>query len=257
MVLLLWHFVRLVIQLSRKKIIFFIVEGAADSTAIYNALEKIFDLNQVSIHVADGDITSDNSTTPQNIKKRIVEQIKNYFGSSVVKPSDFFEVVQLVDTDGVFIDDSKVVFDEVDKVYYGSDTIKCKNVQDIIERNKKKVAILNILIKLQYVWKTIPYSVYFFSSNMDHVLHDNSNLNDNEKVDKASNFAKKYENDTDGFIKFFSEGNYSINSNYNESWEFIKADSNSLKRFTKFNLLFTEKSKNNTNKNMSNKNTSA
>lgn len=238
--------------MSSKKIIFFIVEGASDETAVANALEKIFKKNQISVQITEGDITSDIGTTPQNIKSKIVEQIKKQFKPPTFTPNDFIEVVQLVDMDGVFIDDSKVVYEEVDKLYYGSDSIKCKDRDATIKRNKKKVANLKALINLKKVWRTIPYSVYFFSSNLDHVLHDDSNLKDDKKTDMAWKFAKKYENDIKGFMEFFSNEEYAVKGTYDETWNFITADSNSLKRFTNFHLLFSEQSKNKTNECISN-----
>ena len=238
--------------MSSKKIIFFIVEGVSDETAIANALEKIFKQNEIKVHFTEGDITSDIGTTPQNIKRKIVEQIKKKFISTNVKPNDFIEVVQLVDMDGVFIDKSKVVYADVNKLYYDSESIKCKDVDATIRRNEKKVANLNVLIDLKKVWRTIPYSVYFFSSNLDHVLYDDSNLEENKKTDMAWEFAKRYDKDIKGFIKFFSNVEYAVKGTYDETWSFIQDDSNSLKRFTNFHLLFSEQSKNKTNEHISN-----
>lgn len=220
------------------------MEGVSDSTAISTALEEIFNSNQVTVKISDGDITGDKNTTPQNIKTKIVEQIKQQFGRTV-KPSDFVEVIQLVDTDGTFINPQNIIQDDNEKVFYGEDTIKCKNVDCMKQHNEKKALVLDSLISLSCVWTSIPYSIYFFSSNLDHVLHNDSNLDDSEKYKKAFEFAKKYKNDSDGFINFFSSKDYAIDKTYQGSWEFIKEGSNSLKRFTNFNLIFTERAKNN------------
>lgn len=66
--------------MSRKKIIFFIVEGIADKTALAVALEKIYSNQRVVVKVVGGDITSDYKTTPENVPKKIVELVKNGLG---------------------------------------------------------------------------------------------------------------------------------------------------------------------------------
>lgn len=227
----------------RKKIIFFIVEGISDSAALSDSLEKIFNSNQVTVRITDGDITSRNGTSPQNIQNKIVDEIKGEFGKSF-KPKDFAEVVHLVDIDGVFIDDKNVIQANVNHPFYDPESIKCKNTEIIKKRNLEKANVLKKLISLSHVWGTIPYSVYFFSTNLDHVLHNNANLANNEKYSKAVKFAMRYKDDICGFIDFFCNNDFSINTDYNDSWDFIKKDNNSLKRYSNVNLLFTEKAKN-------------
>lgn len=230
--------------MSRKKILFFIVEGSSEYFALANALEEIFSSEKVVVRVTGGDITSDSFSTPQNIITKIVEQIKEELGKGY-SPSDFCEIVQLVDTDGVFIAPECVIKTEGNDVYYESDNIQCKNPATIIKRNNQKSLILNRLINLPYVWKSIPYSVYYFSSNFDHVLYNNANLTREEKTDLAALFAKKYKNNPNGVISFFSTSEFSVHNSYGESWRFIKAATNSLHRHSNFHLLFSENAKNN------------
>lgn len=225
--------------MARKKILFFIVEGVSEFSALSVALEKIFESSQVVVRIAGGDITSDITTTPDNVITRIVEQIKDELGRSV-KPSDFLGVVQLVDTDGVFIDPEQVVKGE--KLYYDTDVIKTDRVQAIRRRNECKSKVLNKLIRTARVWRTIPYRVFFFSVNLDHVLHDISNLDDSLKEKKAYGFAKDYKNNLKGFVEFFCDNTFTVRKNYADSWEFIKKGTNSLKRYSNFNLIFKDES---------------
>lgn len=146
--------------------------------------------------------------------------------------------------DGVFVSDDFLLLHDNDTVYYDEEFIKCKNVENIKKRNKRKSAILNRLITLPKVWGSINYSVYFFSCNLDHILYNERNLKDNLKFNQAAQFALKYKSDIHGFINFFSKNDFSINMSYEDSWNFIKLDKNSLKRYTNFNLYFTENAKN-------------
>lgn len=63
--------------LSRKKILFFIVEGISDSSALQYMLEKIFNNQHVVVKIAGGDITSDLKTTVSNVPTKITQLIKS------------------------------------------------------------------------------------------------------------------------------------------------------------------------------------
>lgn len=231
--------------MSRKKILFFIVEGISEYSALTNMLEKIFTNQKVIVQVADGDITSDRYTTSTNVPTKILELIKSYFNSTF-KPGDFVEIIQLVDMDGAFIDPEKIVFDNCQSPIYEDSCIRCRNVESIQKRNQRKSAVLKRLISLPTVWKSIPYSIYFFSCNLDHVIHDNPNLDNKLKNEKALQFAVNFKNDPQDFISYFKNSNFSIVDDYNNSWNFIKMDNNSLKKYTNFGLIFTNNAKNKT-----------
>lgn len=222
--------------LSRKKILFFIVEGISDSTAISSTLETIFNSDTVIVRVTGGDITSKTGVSTSNICAKIVAEIKDEMGRGF-KPKDFAGVIQLVDTDGVFIKDDKIIESD-GPIFYGENIITCDNPKAIVKRNHIKSAVLNRLMTMNCVWGTIPYYVYYFSSNLDHVIHNNSNLDDSLKDKYATEFAKRYESNTSGFINFFTESEFAINNGYEKSWSFIKEGTNSLKRYTNFGLLF-------------------
>ena len=231
--------------MSRRKIIlFFIVEGISDYSAVAYALEQIFTSERVVVRITQGDITSDIYTTPQNISAKITEQIKRELGNAY-KPSDFTEIVQIVDMDGVFIPQENVKYQDSDDIFYGENEILCNNVNNILKRNERKAAILNRLIGLPTVWRTIPYSVYYMSANLDHVLHNNSNLPDEDKTVLADRFALQYKNDPHGFVDYFFCKKFMVIGDYKKTWDFIKLDNNSLHRYSNFHLLFSDEAKNN------------
>lgn len=57
--------------MARKKIIFVIVEGPSDETALGHALSKLCDKEQVYVHVVHYDITTNDFVTPANKRKKI------------------------------------------------------------------------------------------------------------------------------------------------------------------------------------------
>lgn len=62
----------------------------------------IEDNNEVVFEVVGGDITSRNDVDIANVKNKITEAIKDG-GKRKFKPSDYLEIVHLIDMDGAFI----------------------------------------------------------------------------------------------------------------------------------------------------------
>lgn len=225
---------------NRKKLILFIVEGITDKTSLSRVLHKYLQGNsEVRFEITHGDITSNRSNTPANILGvigNIVNKFRKIYG---LKKTDFYEVVQLVDTDGAFVDSSNIKSNaNTQKLLYLEDCIQTKNIENIKQRNLKKSSILNRLVDTQAVCSTIPYSVYFFSCNLEHVFHNEANMPDKLKSEQAYAVSDKYSNPRQ-FISFIEKYKCDCADSYLDTWEFIKLDTNSLKRYTNFNLYFS------------------
>ena len=76
------------------------------------------------------------------------------------------------------------------------------------------------------------------SCNLDHVLYGKLNSTDEEKEKDAFAFAKRYMKDIPGFKKFICESDFSVISNYAQSWQYIREGTHSLERHTNFGLCF-------------------
>lgn len=90
-------------RLARKKIVFVIVEGISDETALGIALSQIFDEKSVYVHIMRGDITSRNGVNASNIIAKIGNEVKKYAKSYHFSAKDFEKIIHIVDTDGVYI----------------------------------------------------------------------------------------------------------------------------------------------------------
>ena len=99
--------------------------------------------------------------------------------------------------------------------------------------------ILNKLSKLSEICN-IPYSVYFLSCNLEHVLHNVQNVLPEEKMKYATSFSDKYVDNIDDFIKFMNSNEIAVNGNYDETWDFIKQNNNSLNRHCNFHLFINK-----------------
>ena len=226
--------------MARKKIIFVIVEGPSDETALGYALSKLCDKEQVYVHVVHYDITTKGFVTPANIVTKIGAEIKKYMENYAVKVSDFKGIVHIVDTDGSFIPDESVVEDpNIKNCYYTETEIHTSVPDRIRKRNKQKKENLFRLIGTGNIL-TIPYRIYYMSCNLDHVLYNKQNSTDNEKENDSYDFANKYKNDLEGFIKYICESDFSVNLPFKESWEYIDEQLHSLERHSNLCIFIEE-----------------
>ncbi|MCM1303280.1 MAG: hypothetical protein NC305_10905 [Lachnospiraceae bacterium] len=222
--------------MARKKVVLFIVEGVNDKTCLESVLRKIINSNEVSFQITEGDITSKNGMDEFKICTEIGKIVKSFKDKYHLKPEHFMEVVHIIDTDGAFIDDSSVTYADVEETQYFDDGIKTKNVDNIVSRNHQKRAIIERMLKISAVLKTVPYHVFYFSSNMDHVLHGKANMDQEDKNQFADRFEDRYAEDPKGFLKLMCESAFTVNGTYEESWEYIKADNNSVCQHCNFSV---------------------
>lgn len=224
-----------------KKVILFIVEGPTDEDTLSPVLKEIFHDKEVHFHVVHGDMTTDRKTNGANAIKTVHEHIKAEMKRYGFRKSDILKVVHLIDTDGAFITDEHVVEGDVKKLCYEEDRIISSNPQATIERNERKTSVLQRLYSADIIG-TLPYAVYYFSRNMEHVLHNiDGNLSDEEKMEYADRFDATYGSDPEEFIKYLSSLDFAVAEDYEESWHFIFEGLNSLHRHSNLHLLFSEK----------------
>lgn len=218
--------------MARKKIVFVIVEGSSDETALGIALDQVFDKDSVHVHIIHGDITTRAGVTSQNVVAKVGEEIKAYAQSNHFTPKHFKQIIHIVDTDAVYVPNEKIIMDlQCGELSYQNDGIHTSNVEKAVMRNRQKSENLYRLRGCGNIWG-VPYRVYYMSCNLDHVLFDKMNSTDEEKERDAYEFAKKYKNDVGAFMDFMCKSSFSINGDFKESWEFIEMDMHSIERYT-------------------------
>ncbi len=228
-------------SMSRKKVVFIIVEGPSDDTALGVIFNRIFDKNKVHIEIMHGDITSDLNIAPKDIVCALGNVVKSYASSMHFTQRHFQQVIHLIDMDGAFITDNAIIENTGLKTpQYLLTTIQTAKPKLLISRNKHKRSKLNRIINLSKVWSTIPYQAYYMSCNLDHVLYDKLNSTDEDKENDAYAFARKYRDDIDGFLRFISDSDFSRIDGYKESWNFIRQEYHSLERYTNLGICFSD-----------------
>lgn len=231
----------------KKRILLFIVEGQTDKTSLEVVLSKIFSSSAVKFQIVHGDVLTRDYVSSEKIVNAVGDQVKSFINRSSYKKSDVCKVVHLIDMDGAFIPDDAVVKPDsqnskVDKdtLYYAREQIITSNPESIIDRNQRKRDNINKLISISKVLGSIPYSVYYFSLNLEDVLHGKTNLSSWEKVAYADEFLLKYGNDPNAFIQLMKESDFTVSGNYHDSWQFIKEGTRSLGRYSNFGLELPE-----------------
>lgn len=147
-------------------------------------------------------------------------------------------IIHIVDTDGVYIPEIDIKEADVEKAQYYEDHIDVKNVKAIVNRNRRKGAILYKLRKTGKI-NGIPYRIYFNSCNLEHVLYDElKDFIDEEKQILSDDFADKYDGKVNEFIEFISDNQIAVPGTFQKTWDYIEKDRNSLNRHSNMHLIF-------------------
>ena len=257
---------------AKNGFILVIVEGNSDQAALEPILNSIYNRpnskQRFKIVFLKGhdrtkriaDLTTHGSTNSRNIFGRINKFfIEPWLNNNHYTPDIINKVIHVVDMDGAYIDDSCIKYDpnRIDPNNTRSENLKyCEreilsaNIEQTKIRNAQKRNNLDWLAKNSSIhYKkndeatgeitdyNINYEVYFFSCNLDHVLHHDANLILREKVKKAELFAKQYGNKPEDFIKAIGSSALT-DMTYEESWDFIAERGNhSLEPHTNINIL--------------------
>lgn len=195
-----------------KKIILLLVEGPTDEDALALVYSKLVREHDLEFDVLHTDITAGEDMTVKYIEERIHKEVTEYLRKHpYIEKDDILKVVQIIDTDGAFISVSHVHQSETGKTEYFETHIAARNKDRMIRRNISKRRIVYHLMKSEEV-ADFPYEIYYFSRNMEHVLHDISE-----------------DLDDDAFY---------VPGIYGETWEFIMEDGKSLGRYSNMAVFF-------------------
>ena len=226
--------------MTRKKVVIAVVEGTSDERALSSITRFFREAHDIHIHFTNGDIFTKN--TQKQTKAIVGDEIKGVMDKQKFLKEDILAVIQITDTDGVFIDDRFVVVDASidEKTIYLQDGIRVSNEDQAVKikkRNKDKSTKVRTMLSAQKVID-FPYYLLYFSCNLDHVLHEDCNTPENMKFLKAKEFNDKFKQKFDDFRSFFTNGTFIVNGTHKETWDFIQKDRNSLRRYSNFHLIF-------------------
>lgn len=231
-----------VILVARKRIVFVIVEGPSDDTALGLLLNQYYAPHPVYVQILRRDITTESGAKPENILTRVAAEIRKYARDNHLEKLHFQEIIHLTDTDGAYVGDESIIEDtSAASPIYTQTAIRTRNKTGIEHRNRQKRANLDKLASTRSIWG-IPYRIFYLSCNLDHVLYNKLNTSDEEKETDAFRFAKQYKGKVPDFVRFISQSDFSVHGRYSDTWQYIRSGLNSLERHTNLGLCFADDS---------------
>lgn len=224
-----------------KKVVLFIVEGKSEEASFDGILSKLVDNAEVKFQLIHGDLTTKKNASPGTILRDINKEVTDFLDKTRLKRSDLSRIIHLVDMDGCFISDQFISTGSVVETQYTLSEIITSNTDGIKKRNEQKSAILRCL-STTHSQSGTPYSVFYFSCNLEHVLHNIlATLSDAEKKTLSDTFSDRFWDNSEDFIEFISDPLYAVPGEYTDTWQFIAQNKNSLNRYCNFHLFFKSK----------------
>ena len=236
------------------KVVLLIVEGETDERTLGLALKRAYRKKDIRFFVCHSDMTTETGNTYTDVKNEIIACIRRFLSTvPFLKPHDIAAVVQLTDTDGVYIPEDCVIEGKNDQNVYELDHILAHVRQNILERNKQKSSILTSLSKRRTITyhecasdeelgdeARYLYRIYYMSCNLEHVLHDKLNQTQEEKGLLADSFEKQCSQNPEHLEEILFHPAVHNSTSYEESWQYITKGSNSLKRKSNFGYFIDE-----------------
>ena len=222
-----------------RKLILFLVEGITEEISFGLIFSEIFEDKEIEFQIARGDITTRNGVNSRNVIEVINEEVLSFLDKEHYNKGDILEIIHLLDTDGAYINEGLIEKHDKDKNYYYIDKLCTRHPENTKKRNDKKSGIMDRLSSHSKI-NGIPYNAYYLSCNLEHVLHNDANIDDNLKVEKAEEFSDSYFERELEFLDFIRTDSFAVEGEYEETWEFIKQGNNSLNRYSNLHLVFED-----------------
>lgn len=233
-----------------KKILLIIVEGQTEQIVLEDYLDEYFANSMIRFDVQREDILTkwDANKRIPNIKNSVVKVIQSYLNKYKFLAKDLTAIVHITDADGCFIAPEfvKVKEDIEQNLFYTEDAILVnsdKRKEQIEQRNEMKANNARILVANDHFSINrlkVPYQLFYFSTNLEHVLWNERNEIPTEKVHKADNFMENLTGTIEEYLSEFLPVSQELpyREKMKKSWAFLMDDCHSLQRGTNVPLLF-------------------
>ncbi|MCR8855297.1 hypothetical protein [Lysinibacillus fusiformis] len=233
-----------------KKVLLIIVEGQTEQIILEDYLDAYFADTTIRFDVQREDVLTkwDAHKRIPNIKNSVIRVIQSYLDKYKFLAKDLTAVVHITDADGCFIAPECVRVDEniEQKLFYTEDAILVKSdkrKEQIEQRNEMKARNARILIANDYFSINrlkVPYQLFYFSTNLEHVLWDERNEIPTEKIHKADEFIENLSGTIEEYLKAYLpvDDELPYREKMKKSWSFLMEGGHSLQRGTNVPLLF-------------------
>ncbi len=198
----------------------FLVEGPYDKLRL-SLIENLFDSSKLVIIPFETD-----KLQQSNYYLDIQNEIKAILSKEKTHDIDDFDcIVQVCDTDGCFIDSSKILENSSLKhTSYFDDHIETLNLKSFLAHHSYKIENINNILSDNNI------DLYYNSTNIDHAFDGIRNPSKIQKKNLALKMYNKYKDDLEGFVTLLFDCLSSDDTDYIGTWNYIKKDDNSLSR---------------------------
>lgn len=230
-----------------KRVVLILVEGPSDENALLEPMQAALDLaadgasheaRSLAFHCDVTTVLPFTWETSFTVKERVRDTVRQFVIDRIATRheyewTDLDRIIHIVDLDGAFIPNERIVEGRCEGFTYGCDSIIAKNISEVIDRNARKSAAMLEL--------AVPYSVYFMSRNLEHALYGSAReFSDEEKKRLSAAFGKKYRNDPKGFIELLQSEEVKVpGDTVKETWCYAQQSTNSLHRGSNLHLFFS------------------
>lgn len=223
-----------------------------DSIGIEGLIVKFAKLSKNSDgeEISGGDPTSDIDIYPGNIEQSISDRIDRVTEEGIyIYPQEVVKIIQIVDTDGAYIDNQRIVERDTtskkENRSYFEDRIETNDkfaTERNLQRKRENLDFLSSKRTFKLKSRTVEYSIYFFSSNLEHFMYGEQNMESCRKVGAAKDFSLSCMDDLEVFLNKMRFGEFLLKElTYDESWNYIKERGlRSLSRVSNINHLFSD-----------------
>ena len=225
---------------NKPKILFLICEGDSDDITLHRSLKNYFGqyVKNIIVDVTDGDLAYRDDINDENCIKHIEKIVNEHKKKNYLFCTDYIAVIHIVDTDGAFMNPENIIEEvTLDNNKFKNDQLFTSNRKFMVERFKKKKAIYFKLFEADSICG-IKYYKFYFSRNLEHALYGKENATIEDKIKMSNSFDAKYKLDAINFENRLKEIMNEIPANYNESWNYIFSDNNSIKKCSNISLIF-------------------
>lgn len=229
------------------------IEAFLDNEGISGIIVKFAKLSKTKDgqKILGGDPTSDIGIYPGNIEEQITKRIDRITDEGVfIYPKEVIKIVQIVDMDGAYILDESICrryekdLREENREYY-ENCIETDNLFATTRNLKRKRENLDYLVGLDTFKlgsNSVEYSIYFFSSNLEHFMYGIQNMDGDKKIGAAKDFSLECMDNPSLFKQKMEIGDYLLKDlTYSDSWNYIRERGlNSLSRVSNINHMLVD-----------------
>lgn len=191
-----------------------------------------------TIYIIRGDIAYNKGINEYNCIHCVEKIVNEHKKKNYLLSSDYIAVVHIIDTDGAFMNKINIVENALlSSNKFEKDKLFTNNRTFMIDRFERKKIIYTKLYETNII-SGIKYYKFYFSRNLEHALYGIENATVEEKIKLSNSFDKTYNSDAKKFEKKMKDMMNEIPNDYNESWNYIFSDNNSIKKCSNISIIF-------------------